>query len=164
MIGRCNICKDFQSPGRKNINITKKFFTTFHCNGSFLRKSWIFFKDSFIGNCLMLNLIWAMDVKLWMEKLTSVTVGTETSGMKLCARLSFKVLRYVLLFYEFMFSMCERTRILEKAFSSEFPIAAHFSLEFHLVLPDEMISFLFCVEVFFRLFDCSHFLEFIRSG
>jgi hypothetical protein len=58
-----------------------------------------------------------------------------------------------------MLTMGEGALILELAFASQLPISAHLSLEFHLVLPDEILSFLLSVEMLLRLLNSCHFVS-----
>jgi hypothetical protein len=85
--------------------------------------------------------------------------------MELEASLSLVVRRKVSLFHKFMVSMSKGTFCLEFAFAIELPVSAHFSSELDLVLLDKVLSFLFTVEVLFRLLHgCCLFIELIRNG
>lgn len=92
-----------------------------------------------------------------MEELASVSVWAECCGVELHASLCFIVGWQVSFFVKFMVTVGEWAFVLEFAFPEELPVSAHFSLEFHLILPNEIASLFFWIEVFLWFFDGSFF-------
>lgn len=97
-----------------------------------------------------------------MEELTPISVGAKSCCMELCTEFCFEILRQVGFFHKLMLSMSEWACILERTLASQLPIFAHLSFEFHLILSDEIIPFLFWIKVLLGLFYCCELQEFIR--
>lgn len=83
--------------------------------------------------------------------------------MELCAEFRFIVGWEVDFLNQFMFAMGERALILKLTFSTDLPVSTHLCLLFHLVLPDEIISLLFALEVLLWLLECCEFDFFVRT-
>lgn len=82
-----------------------------------------------------------------MEELASVAVGAVGGGVELSTDFSFEVWWQVHFLHEFMLAMCEGALVSKFALTADFPVPAHFRLLLHLVLPDEVLPFLFISEV-----------------
>lgn len=69
------------------------------------------------------------------------------------------------LLLNFMLSMSKWTSVLKFTFSCYLPISTHLSLKFHLVLPDEIVSFIIIIKMPLGFFDSCHLVlkEFIRT-
>lgn len=67
------------------------------------------------------------------------------------------------LLMKLVFSVGKRTVVLELALAEKLPVFAHFRLVLHLVLPDEVVTFLFRLEDLLRSLHSCLFIEFIRS-
>jgi hypothetical protein len=91
-----------------------------------------------------------------VKELTSIPIGAVCCSMELGAELCLEVLRQMSLLNKLVFSMCERALILKFTFSADLPVPTHFSLLFHLVLFDKVVSFLVTFEMFSRLLKGCH--------
>jgi len=77
----------------------------------------------------------------FMEILASLTIGAIASLMVLLARLGLILDMGQDLSFKFMSTMSKAALVTKLAFTSKFPILAHFSLVFSLVVLDEETSF-----------------------
>lgn len=102
-------------------------------------------------------MLFVEDVKLTVQKLASVTVRAVGSGMELSAKFGFVIGRKVDFLNQLVSSMCERTVVFEFASARDFPVSAHLSLLLHLILSDEIVSFLFTFELLLGLFHSCYF-------
>ncbi len=88
-----------------------------------------------------------------MHELASLPIRTERCLMVLLTNLGLVVRRKVDLFAKFVLSVGEGTRILELALFELFPVLAHFGLELHLVLANEILAVLVALKLLFRSFQ-----------
>jgi hypothetical protein len=101
----------------------------------------------------------AKDIRLdsfFMEVLASLTIGTIASLVVLLARLGLILDMSQDLSFKFMFSMSKAALVTKLAFTLQFPVLAHFSLIFSLVVLDEKTSFLSASEVLLLRLNINH--------
>jgi hypothetical protein len=93
-----------------------------------------------------------------VKELASISIRAESNLMKLKACLGLEICRQVLLFHQFMFTMCERARVLKVTPASKLPVFAHLCFALHFVVFDKLISLLLALEIPLRLFYNNYFL------
>jgi hypothetical protein len=99
-----------------------------------------------------------------MEELASVAVGTVGSSVELVTELGFVVVGQMSFLVQLVLAVGEGTVVLELALLEELPVATHFGFVLHLVLFDEVVPFLFGIEMFFGPFDSGDFKDVRTPG